>query len=112
MTVSSQGDGYRNRLNRMGATPFLLAARTGDYEMMKALAKSPDERYATGATFSNDLHNYQALAAGPGTQATVAATPDQVIAAARAASTSQRMASAMRRCCSLALAASGSGVPI
>lgn len=37
MTVSSQGDGYRNRLNRMGATPFLLAAKGIDPVMMKLL---------------------------------------------------------------------------
>ena len=37
MTVSSQGDGYRNRLNRMGATPFLLAAKGLDPVMMKLL---------------------------------------------------------------------------
>lgn len=37
MTVSSMGDGYRNRMNRMGATPFLLAAKGLDPEMMKLL---------------------------------------------------------------------------
>ncbi len=37
MTVSSQGDGYRNRLNRKGATPFLLAAKGIDPVMMKLL---------------------------------------------------------------------------
>lgn len=37
MTVSSQGDGYRNRLNRMGATAFLLAAKGIDPVMMKLL---------------------------------------------------------------------------
>lgn len=30
-------DGYRNRLNRVGATPFLLAAKSVDTELMKAL---------------------------------------------------------------------------
>ncbi|MGE0393869.1 MAG: ankyrin repeat domain-containing protein [Vicinamibacterales bacterium] len=37
MTVSSQGDGYRNRLNRKGATPFLLAAKGIDPVMMRLL---------------------------------------------------------------------------
>ena len=30
-------DGYRNRLNRVGATPFLLAAKNVDTELMKVL---------------------------------------------------------------------------
>ena len=30
-------DGYRNRLNRIGATPFLLAAKSVDTELMKVL---------------------------------------------------------------------------
>jgi ankyrin repeat protein len=30
-------DGYRNRLNRVGATPFLLAAKSVDTELMKVL---------------------------------------------------------------------------
>jgi ankyrin repeat protein len=30
-------DGYRNRLNRVGATPFLLAAKNADTELMKML---------------------------------------------------------------------------
>ncbi len=31
-------DGYRNRLNRVGATPFLLAAKNVDTDLMKVLA--------------------------------------------------------------------------
>ena len=37
MTVPGMGDGYRNRLNRTGATAFLLAAKGIDPEMMKLL---------------------------------------------------------------------------
>jgi ankyrin repeat protein len=33
-------DGYRNRLNRVGATPFLLAAKSVDTEMMKLLLEA------------------------------------------------------------------------
>jgi ankyrin repeat protein len=37
MTATGMGDGYRNRLNRAGATPFLLAAKGDDPEMMRFL---------------------------------------------------------------------------
>jgi ankyrin repeat protein len=33
-------DGYRNRLNRVGATPFLLAAKSVDTELMKVLLEA------------------------------------------------------------------------
>ena len=33
-------DGYRNRLNRIGATPFLLAAKNVDLDMMRLLLES------------------------------------------------------------------------
>ena len=40
-------DGYRNRLNRVGATPLLLAAKGADLEMMRLLAASgADHRLA------------------------------------------------------------------
>jgi hypothetical protein len=32
-------DGYRNLLNRVGATPFLLAAKSADLELMRALLR-------------------------------------------------------------------------
>jgi ankyrin repeat protein len=48
MTVSSQGDGYRNRLNKMGATAFLLAAKGIDPEMMRLLVSAgADPKIAT-----------------------------------------------------------------
>jgi uncharacterized protein len=37
MTANGMGDGYRNRINRAGATPFWLAAKGIDPEMMKFL---------------------------------------------------------------------------
>ena len=33
-------DGYRNLLNRIGATPFLLAAKSADVELMRALLRA------------------------------------------------------------------------
>ena len=38
MTVNGMKDGQRNRLNRLGATAFLLAAKNTDIEVMKILA--------------------------------------------------------------------------
>jgi ankyrin repeat protein len=38
MTKNGMKDGQRNRLNRLGATAFLLAAKTADVEVMKVLA--------------------------------------------------------------------------
>jgi ankyrin repeat protein len=46
-------DGYRNLLNRTGATPFLLAAKSADVEMMRALVAhgaDPTLRTADGTT--------------------------------------------------------------
>lgn len=41
-------DGYRNLLNRVGATPFLLAAKAADLDLMRALvANGADPRLAT-----------------------------------------------------------------
>lgn len=41
-------DGYRNLLNRSGATPFLLAAKSADVELMRALiANGADPTLAT-----------------------------------------------------------------
>jgi hypothetical protein len=37
MTVNGMKDGQRNRLNRLGATAFLLAAKNTDIEVMKVL---------------------------------------------------------------------------
>jgi uncharacterized protein len=38
MTKNGMKDGQRNRLNRLGATAFLLAAKNTDFEVMKVLA--------------------------------------------------------------------------
>jgi ankyrin repeat protein len=38
MTKNGMKDGQRNRLNRLGATPFLLAAKVTDVEAMRVLA--------------------------------------------------------------------------
>ena len=38
MTKNGMKDGQRNRVNRLGATAFFLAAKTTDFEVMKALA--------------------------------------------------------------------------
>ncbi len=40
MAVNGMKDGQRNRLNRIGATPFLLAAKNTDVEAMKLLLAS------------------------------------------------------------------------
>jgi ankyrin repeat protein len=41
-------DGYRNLLNRVGATPFLLAAKSADVDLMRALvASGADPRLPT-----------------------------------------------------------------
>jgi ankyrin repeat protein len=41
-------DGYRNLLNRVGATPFLLAAKSADVDLMRALvAAGADPRLTT-----------------------------------------------------------------
>src|SRR4029077_19415666 len=37
MTKNGMKDGQRNRLNRLGATPFFLAAKNTDTELMKVL---------------------------------------------------------------------------
>ena len=51
-------DGYRNLLNRSGATPFLLAAKSADLELMRALL-------ANGAdpTITTDDHTTALMAA-------------------------------------------------
>jgi uncharacterized protein len=40
MTKNGMKDGQRNRLNRLGATPFFLAAKNTDTEVMRLLAKA------------------------------------------------------------------------
>ncbi len=37
MSRNGMKDGQRNRLNRLGATPFLLAAKNTDVEVMRLL---------------------------------------------------------------------------
>ena len=40
MTVNGMKDGQRNRLNRLGATPFFLAAKVTDVEAMRVLVEA------------------------------------------------------------------------
>jgi ankyrin repeat protein len=48
MTKNGMKDGQRNRLNRLGATAFLLAAKNTDFEVMKVLADAgADARIAS-----------------------------------------------------------------
>jgi ankyrin repeat protein len=55
MTVPSMGDGYRNRLNRTGATPFLLAAKGDDPIMMRFLLKAGADPKLTNVENTNAL---------------------------------------------------------
>jgi ankyrin repeat protein len=48
-------DGYRNRLNRVGATPFLLAAKNVDTELMKLLIASGADPKAANADKTTPL---------------------------------------------------------
>ncbi len=67
MTVSSMGDGYRNRMNRKGATAFLIAAKGLDPEMMKLLVSLgadptiPNAENATAIMFAAGLAQYNPL---------------------------------------------------
>lgn len=49
-------DGYRNRLNRVGATPFLLAAKNVDTELMKIYLAAGADPKAANADRTNALH--------------------------------------------------------
>ena len=55
MTVSSMGDGYRNRMNRMGSTPFLLAAKGIDPEMMRLLVEMGADPFIPSLENTNAL---------------------------------------------------------
>src|SRR4029434_10285559 len=48
-------DGYRNRLNRVGATPFLLAAKNVDTELMKVLLAAGADPLMTNADKTSPL---------------------------------------------------------
>src|SRR5204863_1195207 len=53
MTKNGMKDGQRNRLNRLGATAFFLAAKNTDFEVIKALAAAGADintRSADGST--------------------------------------------------------------
>lgn len=49
-------DGYRNRLNRVGATPFLLAAKNVDTELMTMYLAAGADPLTTNADKTNALH--------------------------------------------------------
>jgi ankyrin repeat protein len=48
-------DGYRNRLNRVGATPFLLAAKNVDTELMKVLLAAGADPFMANADGTTPL---------------------------------------------------------
>jgi hypothetical protein len=48
-------DGYRNRLNRVGATPFLLAAKSVDTELMRILLDAGADPLRTNADKTTPL---------------------------------------------------------
>jgi ankyrin repeat protein len=59
-------DGYRNALNRVGATPFLLAARSVDLDLMRVLLENGADATLTNADNTTPLM----VAAGVGVWAT------------------------------------------
>ena len=48
-------DGYRNRLNRLGATPFLLASKNVDTEVMRVLLEAGADPLASNADLTTPL---------------------------------------------------------
>ena len=65
MTKNGMKDGQRNRVNRLGATAFFLAAKTTDFEVMKVLADDKQffPRYNIGVTLRDEmLKRYPQLA--------------------------------------------------
>ena len=64
MTVPGMGDGYRNRMNRADSTPFLLAAKGIDPEMMRLLVSLgadptiPNVENTTALMLAAGVHQY------------------------------------------------------